>query len=170
MLSNHLILCHPLLLLHSTSPSIGVFPDESVGKESTCNAGDTGDVGLIPGSGRSPAEGNGNPLQYSSLGNPRDRGAWRATVHRVAKSWTWLSDWHTPHMLGHRLSLGMLDPPHSMGEGFSDVFRWTWNHSPLYVMEEAVLQSLWISYSPYELVVLLDASGPSWRHDGNPRG
>ena len=62
------------------------FPDGSVTKESTCNAGDTGDVGLIPGSGRSPAEGNGNPLQYSSLGNPRDRGAWRATVHGVAKS------------------------------------------------------------------------------------
>ena len=46
--------------------------------------------GLIPGSGRSPGEGNGNPLQHSCLGNPTDRGAWRATVHGVAKSWTWL--------------------------------------------------------------------------------
>ena len=62
MLSNHLILCHPLLLLHSTFPSIGVFPDESVGKESTCNAGDTGDVGLIPELGRSRGQENGNPL------------------------------------------------------------------------------------------------------------
>ena len=44
-----------------------------------------GDAGSIPGSGRSPAEGNGNPLQYSSLGNPMDRGAWRATVHGAAK-------------------------------------------------------------------------------------
>ena len=44
-----------------------------------------GDVGSIPGSGRSPGEGNGNPLQYSCLGNPMDRGAWRATVHGVAK-------------------------------------------------------------------------------------
>ena len=45
----------------------------------------TGDVGLIPELGRSPGEVNGNPLQYSCLGNPMDRGAWRATVHRVAK-------------------------------------------------------------------------------------
>ena len=50
-----------------------------------------GDVGLVPGSGRSPAGGNGNPLQYSCLENPTDRGAWWATVHRVTKSWTWLS-------------------------------------------------------------------------------
>ena len=55
------------------------------GKESTCQAGD---AGSIPGSGRSPGEGNGNPLQYSCLGNPMDRGAWGATVQRVAKSWT----------------------------------------------------------------------------------
>jgi len=52
-------------------------------KESACQARD---AGLIPGSGRSPAEGNGNPLQYSCLGNPMNRGAWRATVHGVAKS------------------------------------------------------------------------------------
>ena len=44
-----------------------------------------------PGSGRSPGEGNGNPLQYSCLGNPMDRGAWQATAHGVAKSWTQLS-------------------------------------------------------------------------------
>ena len=52
------------------------------------NAGDPGDKGLIPESGRSPGEGNGNPLQYSCLGNSMDRGAWRATVHRVAKGQT----------------------------------------------------------------------------------
>ena len=50
------------------------------------NAGDAGDLGSIPGSGRSPGEGHGNPLQYSCLGNPRDRGAWQATVHGVAES------------------------------------------------------------------------------------
>ena len=50
------------------------------------------DGGLIPGSGRSPGEGNGNPLQYSYLENPMDRGAWRPTDHGVAKSWTLLSD------------------------------------------------------------------------------
>ena len=49
------------------------FPSVSDGKESACNAGDPG---LIPGSGRSPGEGNGYPLQYSCLGNPMDRGAW----------------------------------------------------------------------------------------------
>ena len=51
-------------------------------KESACNAGD---VGSIPGSGRSPGEGNGKPIQYSCLENFMDGGAWRATVHRVAK-------------------------------------------------------------------------------------
>ena len=59
------------------------FPHSSFGKESDCNARD---VGLIPGSGRSPGEGNGNPLQYSGLENPVDRGAWRATVHGVPES------------------------------------------------------------------------------------
>ena len=54
-------------------------------KQITCNAGDTGNVGLIPGSGRSPGEGNGNPVQYSCLGNPVDRGAWWAT-----QSWKWM--------------------------------------------------------------------------------
>ena len=49
------------------------------------NAGDTGDSGLIPGDGKSPGEGNGNPLQYSCLGNPRDKRVWKATVHGVTK-------------------------------------------------------------------------------------
>ena len=56
-----------------------------------------GDLGLIPGSGRSPEEENGNPLQYSCLENPMDRGAWWATVHRVTKSRTWLSDFNSLH-------------------------------------------------------------------------
>ena len=67
-------------------------PCDSDSKESACNAGDSGS---IPGSGRSPGEGNGNPLQYSFLVNSMDRGAWRATVHGVAKSQTRLSDSHT---------------------------------------------------------------------------
>ena len=57
------------------------FPGGSDGKESACKAGD---LGLIPGSGRSPGEGNGNPLQYSCLENPMDRGDWWATVHGAA--------------------------------------------------------------------------------------
>ena len=56
------------------------------------NAGDTGDAGLIPELGRSPGEGNGNPLQYSCLENSMDRGAWWATAHKVGKSRTQLSD------------------------------------------------------------------------------
>ena len=58
------------------------------GKEDTCNAGAAGDVGLIAGSGRPPGGGHGNPLQYSCLENPMDRGAWRATIHRVANDQT----------------------------------------------------------------------------------
>ena len=67
------------------------FPGGSDGKASVYNAGD---LGLIPGLGRSAGEGNGNPLQYSCLENPIDRGAWWATVHGVAKSRTQLSDYH----------------------------------------------------------------------------
>ena len=65
------------------------FPGGSAGKESACNVGD---LGSIPGLGRSPGEGNGNPLQYSCLENPMDRGAWRATVHGVVKCRIRLSD------------------------------------------------------------------------------
>ena len=57
-------------------------------KNLPANAGDVRDVGLIPGSGRSPGGGNGNPLQYSCLEDSMDRGAWQAAVHGVTKSWT----------------------------------------------------------------------------------
>ena len=79
-------------LHRSRSGLLNDFPGSSVGKESTCNAGDTGDEGSIPGWGRSPGEGNDNPLQYSCLENPMDRGACRATVHGVTKSRTRLSN------------------------------------------------------------------------------
>ena len=68
------------------------FPDGAVGKESTCNARDTGDMGWIPGSERSPGGGNGKLLQYSCLENPMDRGAPWATVHGLTKSQTQLSN------------------------------------------------------------------------------
>ena len=64
---------------------MGAFPGGSDCKESACNAGD---LGSIPGSGRSPGEGNGNPLQYCCLENAMGRGAWWATVHGVSKSQT----------------------------------------------------------------------------------
>ena len=65
------------------------FPGGSDGKEYACNAGD---LGLIPRLGKSPGEGNGNPLQYSYLENIMDTGAWEATAHGVAKSQTQLRD------------------------------------------------------------------------------
>jgi len=64
------------------------FPDGSAGKEYTCDAGDAGDLGLIPGSGRSSGVEHGNPLQYSCLENFMARGAWSATVPGVAKNRT----------------------------------------------------------------------------------
>jgi len=60
------------------------FPEDPVVKKPLVNAGY---MSLIPGSGRSPGEGNSNPFQYSGLGNPMDRGVWWATVHRVPKEW-----------------------------------------------------------------------------------
>ena len=95
--------CHKCLVLSppsSTGPSTGAFvmfpeqssqgfPGGSISKESACSAGDQG---LIPGSGRSPGEGNGKPLQYSCLESPMDKGAWWAILHGVAKSQTRLRD------------------------------------------------------------------------------
>ena len=79
-------------------PFPGALPDPGIeprsptlrlsGKESDCSSGASGDLGSIPEMGRSPARGHGNPLQYSCLENPMDKGAWRATVHTVAKSQT----------------------------------------------------------------------------------
>ena len=72
----------------SYGTSLG-FPGGSAVKSPPASAGD---AGLIRGSGRSPGEGNGNPLQYSGMENPMDRGAWWTTVQGVAKSWTQMSD------------------------------------------------------------------------------
>ena len=78
-----------LILANTYLTGIKGFPGSWDGKESAYNAGD---LGSIPGSGKSPGEGNGNPLQYSCLENPMDGGAWWATVHWVTKSRTRLSD------------------------------------------------------------------------------
>ena len=74
------------------------FPGGSARKESACSAGD---LGSIPGSGRSPGEGIGYPLQYSCLEDPMERGTWRATVHGVAESQTGLSNYtqHSMHVM-----------------------------------------------------------------------
>ena len=80
--------CHVKIWSKQWAPWVGtVFPGGSDGKESACSAGD---LGLIPGSGRCPGEGNGYPLQYSCLENPTDRGAWWAAVRglqRVGHDW-----------------------------------------------------------------------------------
>ena len=73
----------PVVNLRSVLGTMQYFPGGSDGKESACNARD---LGSVPGLGRSPGEGNGYPLQYSCLEIPMDRGAWRATVHGVAKN------------------------------------------------------------------------------------
>ena len=91
-MSNHLgveLLLRYYSLLKTTLdiPTLAL-PGGSEGKESACSAGD---LGLSPGLGRSPGEGNGNPVQYSRLENSMDRGDWQATVHGVAKSRTQLS-------------------------------------------------------------------------------
>ena len=77
------LLCDSLSLFTNSSTVSKGFPGGSEVKASACNVGD---LGSIPGSGRSPGEGNGNPVQYSCLENPVDGGAWWATVHGVAKS------------------------------------------------------------------------------------
>ena len=91
---------HARLIYHQ--PREICFPCSSVGKESACNAGN---LGLIPGSGRSAGEGNGNPAQYSCLKNPMDRAAWQVTVNGVARA-------------GHDLA----SPYHHHHKGLSRVF------------------------------------------------
>ena len=83
-------------------PLVLGFPHSSVGKESACNVGD---LGLIPGLGRSPGEGNDNPLQYSCLENPMNRGAWQSTVDGVAR-------------VGHDLATKPPPPPWVLGPGW----------------------------------------------------
>ena len=93
------------------------LPSGSVVKNPPANAGDTG---LIPGLGRSPGGGNGNPLQYSCLENTMDRGAWQAIVLVVAKSQTWVSDWtHTQWTV---LKATVMEPPSKLRTRI----LWTW--------------------------------------------
>ena len=82
----------PYVQFNSVCPYVRGFPGGSVVKNPFANAGDAGGTSLIPGLGRSPGEGTGNPLQYSCLENSMDRGTWETTVHGVIKIWTQLSN------------------------------------------------------------------------------
>ena len=108
-------LLQPSLSLYLLYPFYLGFAGGSVGKESTCNAGDTGDAGLIPGLGKSLGEGQGNPLQYSCQESPMDRGACWAIVHRVR--------------VGHDWS----DCTHPFSS--ADLHQWCWN-SDMYMYLE----------------------------------
>ena len=77
------------LALDESNQNLGL-PQGLNSKESTCNSGDAGDVGLIPGWRRSPGGWHGNPIQYFCQENSMDREDWQATVHKVTKSWTQL--------------------------------------------------------------------------------
>ena len=94
-------LCLKLTVSRSTSLDVldRDFPGDAMVKNLPGKSGDTGDVGLTPVLGRSPREGNGNPLQYSCLENSMDRGARWATVHGVRNSWTWLSTQQNTYVL-----------------------------------------------------------------------
>ena len=87
-------------------------------KESTCSAGAARDLGLIPWSWRSPGEGKGNPLQYSCLENPMDRGVWRASVQGLSRSWRQLK-WHSKHsrlLLIHGFRVSLMLPGDASGK------------------------------------------------------
>ena len=105
----------------ASSLPIGRFPGCSEGKESACNVGD---LGSIPGSGRSPGEGNGNPLQYLCLENPMDGGAWQATVHDVTKCQTWPRNFTFFHFATrHAHSESLLDHPMAPPPAITDIWE-----------------------------------------------
>ena len=102
------------------------FPGGTSGKEPACQCRRRKRRGLIPGLGSSPGGGNGNPLQYSCLENPMDRGAWGAIVHRVEKSWTRLGGW--AHIAN--ISVKCCPPPHRLSHTHTFFFQ---KQSPVYV-------------------------------------
>ena len=89
----------------SSTTQIKGLPGGTVGKNLLANVGDTRDTGSIPGLGRSPGEGKGNPLQYSCVGNPVDRGAWWFTVHGAAKELDSATEHSCTHPNKHRTHL-----------------------------------------------------------------
>ena len=123
-------------------------------KNLSANAGDTG---LILGSGRSPGEGKGNPVQYSFLGNPMDRGVWQATVYRVTKSQTWLRThswcWERPNTFRASLVALMVKNLPAMWETKFDPWvrkipwRREWQPTPVFLPRKLRGQSSLVGYS-----------------------
>ena len=99
------------------------------GKESACNAGAVGDVSWVPGSGRYPGRGHGNPLQYSCLENTMDRGAWQATVHRVVKVG------HLAHTHAHSLRRGSANRTHRSNLARCLFLHHLWVKNGIYLFE-----------------------------------
>ena len=102
-------------------------------KNLPANAGDAADMGLIPGSGRSPGGGHGNPLHYSCLENPMDRGAWRAAVHGVAESWTCLRKLSTLYELSKTTPVKSLN--HIPTTHISNKFYLFWSREKSFLIQ-----------------------------------
>ena len=126
------------------------FPGDS---EVNASASNVGDWGLISGSGRSPGEGNGNPLQYSCLENPMDGGTWWDTVHRVAKSRTRLSNFTSLHFtsVGKGFACSTGDPcsipglGRSSGEGIGYPLQYSWASLVAQVVKNPLpMQETWV--------------------------
>ena len=126
------------------------FLGGSAGKESTCNAGDIRDSGLIPGSGRCPGDGHGNPLQYSCRENPMDRGAWWAIVHgghRESDMTEWFSTAHTENSSTRIWSHWILVTTHRWGTNNRHTVRispwnphlspYLWQDPPVFLCQPA---------------------------------
>ena len=129
------------LLASEVSAIVRSF-DHSWVKASACNAGD---LGSVPGSGRSPGEGNGNPLQYSCLENPTDGGTWWATVHGVPKSQTRLSDF-TWAFFGSTEAKSSISLHWSLRKAFLSLLAILWN---------SVFKWIYLSFSPLPFASLL---------------
>ena len=115
-------------------------PGSTVVKNQSANAGGARDVGLMPGSGRSPGEGNGNPLQYSCLENSMDRGAWWVTVHGVAKSNTSLKSLSTMHT---QIYVYTFMHTHTC------IFMHAHMHTHVCIHMQSLLKLAWVHFGPF---------------------
>ena len=140
------------------------FPGGGVVKNLPANAGDTRNAGSIPGSGRSPGVGNGNPLQYPCQENPMARGAWWAIVHGATKSWTRLSTCTRRHSEILNYILQTLSHQSKKGSGRKLIMDWckevsqTFSHSlfsPLPIKPIFIALFIYLSYLPQILIFYL---------------